>query len=518
MGDKQTPPFSVGSTVINLTKAFVLSEAQATLLNKGLSFIPTFTLGRDSKKQLQLDISNYHRRLKLISFFQDKSGSKPPFTGPSLWTPPPEAVPSPVCRLIELDNWTLKSHYKSTTELPNLSSSETLAISQLQKNRNIVIKPADKGSAVVIMDREQYVLEAERQLTDPHYYLKLDHPIYLDTIKLVKDILDSLLRNKFINYKQHRFLIGQEEPKPRRFYILPKIHKDPSTWTVPFLIPPGRPIVSDCGSETYLTAEYLDSFLNPLSISHPSYIKDTYHFISIVRTLKVPPHCLLFSLDVKNLYTNIPITEGIQCIKNQFDRFPDPTRPDQHLLQLLDLNLTRNDFEFDNKFYLQIKGTAMGKKFAPAYANIYMAHWEEGVLPKCNPRPSQFYRYLDDIWGIWPGSEAEFTVFMSVLNAHNPSIQLTHTLSNSTIDFLDTTVYKGPDFNLTSLFEIKVFFKPTDTHALLFKNSFHPRHTFKGIVKSQLRIRFDRICTRREDFRKSLHARCVHRCVHPIYP
>lgn len=44
----------------------------------------------------------------------------------------------------------------------------------------------------------------------------------------------------------------------------------------------------------------------------------------------------------------------------------------------------------------------------------------------------------------------------------------------------------------------KVYFKATDTHALLHKDSFHPKHTFKGIVKSQL-IRFHRICTDPKD-------------------
>lgn len=39
---------------------------------------------------------------------------------------------------------------------------------------------------------------------------------------------------------------------------------------------------------------------------------------------------------------------------------------------------------FNGKNYLQIKGTAMGKKFAPAYANIFMANWEKEVLcQKC---------------------------------------------------------------------------------------------------------------------------------------
>lgn len=33
--------------------------------------------------------------------------------------------------------------------------------------------------------------------------------------------------------------------------------------------------------------------------------------------------------------------------------------------------------EFDGKSYQEVKGRAMGKNFAPAYANIYMAIWEE---------------------------------------------------------------------------------------------------------------------------------------------
>lgn len=69
--------------------------------------------------------------------------------------------------------------------------------------------------------------------------------------------------------------MGDTVPRARLFYMLPKIHKDPAKWSKPHKIPPGRPIVSDCSSETYRTAEYVDHFLNPLSTTHPSYIKDT---------------------------------------------------------------------------------------------------------------------------------------------------------------------------------------------------------------------------------------------------
>lgn len=52
---------------------------------------------------------------------------------------------------------------------------------------------------------------------------------------------------------------------PRLFYLLPKIHKPREKWTVPGLIPTGRSIVSDFGSESYRVAEYIDYYINPLS-------------------------------------------------------------------------------------------------------------------------------------------------------------------------------------------------------------------------------------------------------------
>ena len=95
------------------------------------------------------------------------------------------------------------------------------------------------------------------------------------------------------------------------------------------------------------------------------------------------------------LYTNIDIAEGLQAVKNVFCKYTDITRPDKELLQLLDINLTRNDFEFNGEFFLQTKGTAMGKRFAPAYANIFMAEWEMTALASCSKKTLHYYRYLD---------------------------------------------------------------------------------------------------------------------------
>lgn len=483
-----------------LAKNFELSGSQYDLLRKGLTFVPTLGGGRDQKLQLQVDLQDYHRKIKLASYFKNsKQKGKRPFTGPSNWAPPLEELAPEIKTLIDKDLDVFKKHYRPIRELHNLKREEIHALKELKRAKHIVIKPADKGSAVVILDREQYKFEVQRQLNDVVYYKKLDKPIYIDTIPMVDKILKNLKRKKFINAKQVEYLKGDLQPRERRFYALPKIHKDPQKWTVPFEVPPGRPIVSDCGSETYFTAEYLDVYLNPLSTRHPAYVKDTYHFVEMVKTLRIPSNSYFFSMDVNSLYTNIDIQAGLNAVKKMFEKYPDPRRPDEELLQLLEINLTRNDFMFDGQFYLQIKGTAMGKRFAPAYANIFMANWEEEVFVKCQKKPLYYLRYLDDIWGIWEGSREDFEMFLSVLNAHDPSIKLDSEIHPQSIDFLDTTVFKGKELDNKHQLEVKVFFKKTDLHALLFKTSFHPKHTFGGIVKSQL-LRFDRICTRRVDF------------------
>lgn len=52
------------------------------------------------------------------------------------------------------------------------------------------------------------------------------------------------------------------------------------------------------------------------------------------------------------------------------------------------------------------------------------------------------------------------------------------------IEFLDTQIFFNQDVTKWPL-GTRVFFKPTDTHALVHRTRFHPRYTFHGIVKSQ---------------------------------
>ena len=59
----------------------------------------------------------------------------------------------------------------------NLTKPEFHAISTLKNNTQIVIKKADKGSAIVVMNKSDYITEATRQLADGKFYIKTPNQI-----------------------------------------------------------------------------------------------------------------------------------------------------------------------------------------------------------------------------------------------------------------------------------------------------------------------------------------------------
>ena len=486
--------------MINLSDT-ELTKIQSETLNLGLKFIPT--PNELNQNAVNEQVRQFGRKIKIKYFFGNQTNKKPPekFIFKSNWSPP-FTHPKIVEKLDLLEDLVITTPNTNQGK-PNLTLGQQQAIKSLKNMEQIVIKPADKGSATVIMNKVDYVREANRQLANKKHYASLNNPVYPLAATAISSVLSTLRRKGYISDRQVNYLQSPIAPRHRQLYLLPKIHKPPDTWHQPGKMPPGRPIISDCGSESYRIAEFIDHFLAPLAVTHAAYVKDTTDFLDKITKLSIPNDALLFSMDVESLYTNIDNTAGLKAVKQAFDRMPDTHRPDKEILELLDISLKHNDFQFQSKWFLQTWGTAMGKKFAPNYANIFMAEWEVKALAKCDKLPLIYLRFLDDIFGVWQHGEVEFQRFLTTLNAHQKCITLTSVTSHDSIDFLDTTIFKGDRFRNTSNLDSKVYFKPTDTHQLLYKSSFHPGHTFSGILKSQI-LRFYRICNNKTDFDEAL--------------
>ena len=118
----------------------------------------------------------------------------------------------------------------------------------------------------------------------------------------------------------------------------------------------------------------------------PSYIKDTTHFIKILNEMDtISDNAWLVTLDVTQLYTNISNEEGILAAKECLHNFrPNPNlKPsNDSLLTLMKFVLTMNNFQFNGDNFLQISGTSMGTKMAPAYANCFMGKFEDDFVYK----------------------------------------------------------------------------------------------------------------------------------------
>ena len=56
----------------------------------------------------------------------------------------------------------------------NLIKEDYKAIRFLNKNKDIIIKPADKGSAIVILEKQSYINEGQRQLHNTQFYEETD--------------------------------------------------------------------------------------------------------------------------------------------------------------------------------------------------------------------------------------------------------------------------------------------------------------------------------------------------------
>ena len=143
----------------------------------------------------------------------------------------------------------------------------------------------------------------------------------------------------------------------------------------------------------------------------------------------------------------------------------------------------------------QISGTAaIGTKFAPTYACIFMDNLETNFLNTQEYLPLAWYRYIDEISFIWTHGEEKLKYFLDNLNRYHPNINFTHEPNKECIKFLDLTVSL-----LDNKMSTDLYIKPTDRHQYLHYSSSHPDHTKKSIVYSQT-LRLNRICSVEADF------------------
>ncbi len=254
--DPFNPPTTTNpDCVINLSH-HSLTPSEHKLLSRGLNFCPTPPKVPDIAA-LSQDLKTFHVRIQRETFFHDLSLNVPTtsslnpetstegfkhykFRLKSSWVPPPNHN---ITALISCNERDLSEHiFPNWTNTPNISREERQAIRALKNNTSIIIKPADKGSAVVLLDRADYIAEGLRQLSDITFYTILDHCPTIEYHLRIDQYITTLVIKKELSDECAKYL-RHYKPRTSQFYMLPKIHK-------PTRPPPGRPIISGNDSPT----------------------------------------------------------------------------------------------------------------------------------------------------------------------------------------------------------------------------------------------------------------------------
>ena len=245
--------------------------------------------------------------------------------------------------------------YNHRFQRDNLNKRERVALKRLSNNKDIIIKPADKGGATVILNTGDYITEAMRQLNNEEYYKRVEEDLTSQHEQLINQCISDLINNGDLDMDTGQLLRPANSRTPI-FYMLPKIHKPNN---------PGRPVISSVNSHTEKLPAYVDEFLRPLAQALPSHMRDTTDFIIRLQNLgRVPENSILATLDVSSLYTNKDTDDGLAIIEEELAKTGQIQPSAKTLTCLLEKVLKLNNFTFDNHNFIQVKGTAMGTRAA----------------------------------------------------------------------------------------------------------------------------------------------------------
>ena len=403
---------------------------------------------------------------------------------------------------------------KTHRNLPENERDAMDKLVKLQKNRTITIKPMDKMGGVAILNTNEYISGMEQILkakfrdengTNHLYFRTLENPeaeqLQFNHLEELKEVVKKGKDREWIGKDEAKWLVP-DNYAPGRLYGLVKDHVDPAKWPAGGKIPPLRPVESASGTTFENASHFVDYHSNHLVKEIPSFIEDTPDLLRFLdsenRKGPLPAGCVPVTLDVSALYTNIPIEEGMHYFQEFLDRRKDKIVPTSFLITLLGMVLSCNILTFNNKFYWQEVGVAMGTRVAPTFANIFMSFIEKAMLRTwTGPMPLWYKRYIDDCIMLWTGTEDQLLLFLTHINNIHPLIKFkaSYDFTTKKVEFLDTVIsVTEHGFIRTSLFT-----KPGKKCTYLLPSSCHPGHITQNIPYS-LALRLKRICSENLDF------------------
>ena len=341
------------------------------------------------------------------------------------------------------------------------------------RDENILVLPADKGKATVVMNRTDYDAKMLMMLKDESTYRPLEKD---PTSALERRMNSTLMKLKQSGRLPDRVYacLRRSAGKTPLLYGLPKVHKPD--------VPPLCPIVSFVSSPTYRLSKFLAGLLAPVVGQTTSHVRNSKDFAEFISKQTLTEDEVMVSFDVVSLFTCVPTDLAVQVARRRLEK--DQTLPERtdlsvdDIMDLLTLCLNSTFLQFTGKVYQQVYGTAMGSPVSVVIANLVMEDVEERATT-FHPPPRFWRRYVDDTFTALPRDLVQ--QFLRHLNSIEPCIQFTaEEETEGKLPFLDVCLQRDDNGSLTT----SVFRKATQTNQYLSFDSYHPMAHKAAVVRT----------------------------------
>ena len=206
-------------------------------------------------------------------------------------------------------------------------------------------------------------------------------------------------------------------------------------------------------------ARYISRDIQSFIGSTESYVKNSSHFIELLKDLRTSENDIPVSFHVVSLFKKVPVNDSVLILRELIQKGLPNYVPD-----LAELCLKNSYLRYDGEIYSQIEGAAMGSPLSPVIANLFMEKFEADALSSSEYQPVCWLRYVDDTFVIWPHGKEALEYFHEHLNNIHDNIKFTKEIEeDGSLPFLDVLVRKRQDGSLGH----SVFRKKTHTDRYL---------------------------------------------------
>ena len=183
-------------------------------------------------------------------------------------------------------------------------------------------------------------------------------------------------------------------------------------------------------------------------------------------------HTKLITLDIKDLYTNLPKTGIINATKYWLHSTSHNREENKQIITLIRTIMEQNYFQHNENFYKPKKGVAMGSPLSGTLAELYLQNIEQKYIKQWLDSEEIYYyrRYVDDIIILINTQKIQEEQLLNKINSINNNLTFSMTQEESNkINFLDLTLIRH-----NSIIVINIHRKETSTDTVIHYNSNHP--------------------------------------------